>query len=257
MALRTVIVDDEPLARQLLSEFLDADARFSCIAECDGGRSAIETIRRLRPDVVLLDVQMPVVDGFDVLASLEEPTPVVVMVTAHNQHALRAFDHHALDYVLKPVDAGRLELALDRVVARARERAGGFGQPGLLELVQQLRGETGPREERIVLKAGSVILFLEPHELPCVESSGNYLKVVHDGRELLIRESLQSLLARLDERHFLQIHRSFVVHVGAVIEVRLQPGGSDYVAVLRDGRQCPIGRSYRKAVFDRLQAPKE
>lgn len=245
---RVVVVDDEPLARQILSEFISRDGRFEIAAECEGGRMAIDTIREVDPEILLLDVQMPEVDGFDVLTALSDPVPVTIMVTAYHEHAIRAFDYHALDYVLKPIDQGRLQRALDRALTRVSELRASSGMEGLLGA---LRKQTR-QQERIVLKCSGSILFLEPDELLWVEAAGNYLKVEVGGREYLARDSIQRLIERLDPAVFVRIHRSFIVNARYVVEAKLLPGGSDYVVVLRDGRELPLGRSFRSAVLARL-----
>jgi len=245
------IVDDEPLALELLREFVAADRRFEVVCECGGGAAAIEAIDTLRPEVVLLDVQMPEVDGFDVLTRLAAPLPVVVMVTAYHEHAVRAFDHHALDYVLKPIERARLQLALDRAFARVQERRAGSAAPGGEHRLRASLSGAASGEQRIALKASGTLLFLEREQLHWVESAGNYLKVECDGRTHLVRDSLPSLLERLGEA-FVRVHRSFVINAASVVEVRVQPGGSDYAVLLRDGREVPIGRSYRRSVLARL-----
>lgn len=246
-----VIVDDEPLARQILRELVSHDERFEIVAECEGGRAALVAIRDLNPDVLLLDIQMPEVDGFDVLAELQDSPPITIMVTAFNDHALRAFDFHALDYVLKPIDETRLKQALDRAIVRIHEGLRSHVAEGMQQFIGALRAET-PQHTRIVLKCINSILFLEPSELRWIEAAGNYLKVEVEGSVFLVRESLSGLLERLDPNVFLRIHRSFVVNRASVLEVKVLQGGSDYAAVLRDGRELPVGRSFRRAVLARL-----
>ncbi len=246
-----IIVDDESLARQIVREYLLRDERFEIVAECDGGRAALEAIHALKPDVVLLDIQMPEVDGFDVLSQLEEPYPATIMVTAFNEHALRAFDFHALDYVLKPIEEERLHIALDRAARRIEESRRGRAAKGMEELIGSLRAES-PQHDRIVLKSSRSILFLEPDELLWIEAAGNYLKVEAGGKQHLVRGSISGLMTRLDPEAFLRIHRSFIVNRSLVIETKVLPGGSDYAVVLRGGRELPVGRSFRKEVLAKL-----
>ncbi len=246
-----IIVDDELPARQILREFVSQDERFEIVAECDGGRAALEAIGASRPDVLLLDIQMPEVDGFDVLTELRDPPPATIMVTAFNEHALRAFDHHALDYVLKPIEEARLRQALERAIVRIEESRSGPAAKGMRQLIGALRAEA-PQHERIVLRCTGSILFLAPDELPWIEASGNYLKVEVGGKAHLVRESIRGLMARLDPDVFVRIHRSFIVNRTCVREAKTLPGGSDYAVVLSDGREVPIGRSYRKDVLEDL-----
>lgn len=249
--LRSVIVDDEPLARQYLRELVRSDPRFEVAAECAGGEEAIRVATDLRPDLMLLDVQMPGTDGFDVLVRLTPPLPAIIFVTAFDRYAVRAFDHHALDYVLKPIEEARLRVALARAADRLDGGRRADTPSNLRELVTTLT-ELGPSNERIVLRTTSSILYLDPGELPVVESSGNYLKVDLDGRTHLVRETLSSLKARLDPARFLQVHRSFLVNLHCVRSARTLPGGSDLALCLRDGREVPVGRTYKNSVVDRL-----
>lgn len=248
---KVVVVDDEPLSRLVIREFVSLEPRFEIVAECDSGQGAIETIRALRPDVVLLDIQMPEVDGFDVLSALDDPLPLVIMVTAYNQHALRAFDHHALDYVLKPIEEARLRLALRRALGRLEPPTSARDANAAERLVRSLNSPE-PHRDRITLKCTDTIVCFAPDELPWIEAAGNYVKLEISGEQLLSRASLSDLLRRLDPELFLRIHRSFAVNLDFLVEVKTLPGGSDSVVVLRDGRTLPMGRSFRKAVLQRL-----
>jgi len=254
-----LIVDDELPARQLLRELIESDGRFVVLGECDGGAKAIQVASALAPDLLLLDIQMPEVDGFDVLASLGTDAPVTIMVTAFNEHALRAFDFHALDYVLKPIEERRLGLALTRALVRLEEASPPERSPAgslLADLDGSREGValTAPEamDERIVLKCGSAIVFLLQGEIDLIEAAGNYLKVQAKGETHLVRLSISRLLERLHGELFLRIHRSFVVNRTRVQEVRPLAGSYDYSVVLTDGSTLPIGRSYRKQVLDRL-----
>ena len=254
-----LIVDDELPARQLLRELIERDGRFAVLDECDGGAKAIQVANALAPDLLLLDIQMPEVGGFDVLASLGPSAPVTIMVTAFNEHALRAFDFHALDYVLKPIEEQRLGLALTRAMDRLEEPSTS-GKSPVNALLADLAGSpvaadlaaTEASTERIVLKCGSSILFLLQGEIDSIEAAGNYLKVQAKGETHLVRLSIARLLERLHGDLFLRIHGSFVVNRTRVQEVRPLAGGYDYSVVLADGSTLPIGRSYRKHVLDRL-----
>ncbi len=247
--IRVIIVDDEELGRESVRSQLHDQSDFSIVAECGSGKEAIKQIEALRPDVVFLDVQMPRTDGFEVLKRVGDQMPITVLVTAYDQYALRAFDTHALDYVLKPLDPERFARTLDRVRQRVTDDHEGGNGNGLRQLVQELSAHE-PNSKRIVLKATGRLLYLEPDELKYVESAGNYLKVHVDRDVFLLRETMVGLAERLNPARFIRIHRSFVVNTHHVREVRLLPGGSDYEVALRDGTQLPVGRSYRSVVAD-------
>ncbi len=247
--IRVMIVDDEALGREAVRAQLQDQPDVTVTAECGSGKEAIRQIETLRPDVVFLDVQMPRTDGFDVLKQVGDRMPTTVLVTAYDQYALRAFDTHALDYVLKPLDPDRFARTLERVRKRVAEIRAGSRETGLRELVEELSIRR-PTSQRIVLKATGRLLYLEPDELDYVESAGNYLKVHVDREVYLLRETMSGLCERLDPARFVRIHRSFIVNTHHVREVRLLPGGSDYEIVLRSGVQLPVGRSYRSVVAD-------
>ncbi len=250
--IRTIIVDDEALGREAVREQLRGCSDFDVIAECSGGADAIARIRQLVPNVVFLDIQMPGSDGFDVLIELGGDAPITVMVTAFDQYAVRAFEHYALDYVLKPIEPDRFAQALERVRQRVAELRSGQSTSKLRDLLANLSGQI-PSHDRLVFKATRGLVFLEPDELEWVESAGNYLKVHAGGEEYLIRETMSAFCNRLDASRFLRVHRSFLVNVNRIREIRLVGGGTDCEVVLRTGGSLPVGRSYRDAVVTRLE----
>ena len=251
--IRTVIVDDEALGREAVREQLRGCTDFDVIAECTGGADAIARVRELRPDVVFLDIQMPGIDGFDVLTELGGDAPITVMVTAYDQYAVRAFEHYALDYVLKPIAPGRFAQALERIRRRVAEVRSGQGTSKLRDLLANLSGQIAS-PDRLVFKATRGLVFLEPDELEWVESAGNYLKVHVSGEEYLIRETMAGFCKRLDASRFLRIHRSFLVNINLIREIRAAGSGTDYEVLLRTGGTLPVGRSYREPVVARLEA---
>ncbi|MCP4593519.1 MAG: response regulator transcription factor [bacterium] len=240
------------MGREAVRGQLHGCTDFEVIAECTGGADAIARIRELLPDVVFLDIQMPGVDGFDVLTELGERAPITVMVTAFDQYAVRAFEHYALDYVLKPIEPGRFTQTLERIRRRVAGARSEKGTSELRDLLADLSGRTAC-PERLVFKATRGLVFLEPDELEWVESTGNYLKVHVGAEEYLVRETMAGFCNRLDAARFLRIHRSFFVNVNYVREIRLTGAGTDYELVLRTGRTLPVGRSYRDAVVARLE----
>ncbi len=252
--IRTIIVDDEALGREAVRGQLRDCTDFDVIAECSGGADAIARIRKLAPDVVFLDIQMPEVDGFDVLTELGDEAPITVMVTAYDQYAVRAFEHYALDYVLKPIEPERFARTLERIRRRVETAGAGQRTTELRDLLVSLSGRTAS-PDRLAFKATRGLVFLEPDELEWVESAGNYLKVHAAGEEHLIRETMANFCRRLDPSRFLRIHRSFLANVNHVREIRLSGTGTDYEVILRTGETLPIGRSYRDAVVARLEGP--
>jgi two-component system LytT family response regulator len=247
--MHVLIVDDEPLARQRLRALLEAEPDVKVVGECADGREAVVAIRRHRPDLIFLDICMPELDGFGVLEALSEPPlPGVVFVTAYDRFALRAFEVHALDYLLKPFDRERFQKALQR--ARAQ-----VGRAGSAEVGQQLRAlleDVRPGRkylDRVVIKSASRVFFLRVEEIDWIEAAGNYLKL-HAGAEAhLLRETMGNLEARLDPDKFLRIHRSTIVNIERIQE--LQPWfHGDYVVLLCDGTKLTLSRSYRQKFQD-------
>lgn len=245
--LRTLIVDDEPLARVRLRDAMTDEPGFEIVGECGDGPSAVRAILEQSPDLVLLDVQMPGLDGFGVIDEVGvERMPEVVFVTAYDDYALRAFDVHALDYVLKPFEHARLSEALQRVRQRCELRAeGNLAQQLSLLLSQRAAPERAP--ERLVVQAGGRIVFVGVDEIDWVESAGNYQKLVVGRETYMVRETMKSLAARLDPSRFLRIHRSTLVQRDRIRE--LIPGDDDeYLVLLKDGRRLKSSHQYRQAL---------
>src|SRR5262245_20823637 len=241
--IRTLIVDDEPLARERIVDMLAGDAEVDIIGECGDGLAAVAAIESHRPDLIFLDVQMPELDGFGVLEVIEA-TPVIIFVTAYDQYALRAFEVHALDYLLKPFERERFDKALQRAKHQIeRERAGAVNRE-LAELLADLKSRPKPIE-RLVIKAGGRVFFLRVDEIDWIEAAANYVKL-HAGKEAhLLRETINGLAAKLDPDKFLRIHRSIIVNLDRVKE--LQPWfHGDYVVVLQDGTQLTSSRNFRE-----------
>jgi two-component system, LytTR family, response regulator len=256
----TVIVDDEVLARRGLRTLVERRPEFEVVSLCANGRDALERIAELRPDLVLLDIQMPEVSGFDVLARLPQDTlPVVVFVTAYDEYAVRAFEARALDYLLKPVSQKRLDEALDRAVAHVRDRRLAEYGKRLLDAVADLQGRqerdlaAGPqgngRLQRIMVKVGEAIQFVEVPDIEWIEGADYYVTLHAAGREYLYRESLKHLEERLDPAQFVRIHVSAIVNLARVREIR-RGFGSECAVVLASGRTLPVSRRRRKDLLD-------
>jgi len=249
--LRVLIVDDEPLARTRLRELLDDDPAVAIVAECGNGRDAVTAIQHEGPDVVLLDIQMPEMDGFAVVRAVgAEHMPAVVFVTASDAHAVRAFEVHAVDYVLKPVDRERFAEAM----RRAKERATSPGdlRARLTALVADVSSaaRTVPAQSRMAIRTvrgNGRVLFIRTGDIDWCEAMDNHLRL-HVGKETyVIRETLTNLEQRLPTGAFLRVHRSSLVNVDRIREIQPWFGG-DYVLILTDGTKVTTGRRYRTAV---------
>jgi len=245
VSIRALIVDDEPLARQRLRRLLQDEPDVEVTGECADGGEAVAAIRAQRPDLVFLDVQMPVLDGFGVLEALGiENLPAVILVTAYDRYALRAFEYNALDYLLKPFDRDRFRKALERARAHVGSDKQREEAEQLLGAVEEFKGE-GKSLDRLVIKSSGRVFFLRVEELDWIEAAGNYVRL-HVGKEAhLLRDTMNSLEARLDPKRFLRIHRSTLVNIERIQE--LQPlFHGDYVVILRDGTQLNLSRGYRQ-----------
>ncbi len=244
---RVLLVDDEPLVRSGLGDALATRPRVEIVGEAGDGLAAIEAIERLRPDLVFLDVQMPGCDGFEVLTQLEEESrPAVVFVTAYEQYALRAFDAHAVDYLLKPFDDARLLAALDRALTWL-DRQQPTPQPGMPQLLTDIAA--GRRRSRFVCKHGGRLRAVPVDEVEWIEARGNYVHLHHRDGPFLLRETLGAIEATLDPRRFLRVHRSAIVALPEVLELSRRSSG-DQEVVMRCGSRVPLGRSHRKAFAD-------
>ena len=250
---RVLIADDEPLARERLRMLLAREEWVEIAGECHNGAEAVTAIQKLRPDLVFLDVQMPGATGFDVIEAVGVAhMPPVVFVTAYDRYALRAFDVHALDYLLKPFDRERFQQALARARQHLERKDAGDLERRLLELVQDLRSSP-QRPERFVIKSGGRVFFVRTDEIDWIEAAGNYVKL-HVGSEAhLLRETMNSLEAQLDPDTFYRIHRCHIVNIERVKE--LQPWfNGEYVVFLRSGTRLTLSRGYREKLQDRLGA---
>ena len=250
--LRTLIVDDERLARLKLRRFLEEQPDVEIVGECGSGAEAVERIRAEQPDLLFLDIQMPGLDGFAVLREVgSERRGRVVFVTAHDEHALRAFEVEALDYLLKPFDRARFEQTLDRVRRERRQTLDELDKKiaALLERIEKPEAE--PHLDRILVGSGGRMTFIKLHEVDWIEADDNYVRL-HAGREThLVRETLRRLEPRLDPRLFLRIHRSAIINIEAIAEIRSLFHG-DYDVLLRDGTALPVGRTWRDRLLQRM-----
>jgi two-component system LytT family response regulator len=236
--IRAVIVDDEDLARQFLGEYL-TQSSVEVVAQCANGFEAVKAIADLKPDLIFLDVQMPKLDGFEVLELIDSP-PAVIFVTAYDQYAMKAFDAHAVDYLLKPFPLERLKTALDRARQRLSERAGTPG-PTASELSAAAR-PPGHTLDRIVVKDGTKVHIIPVDKLDYVEAQDDYIGLRSEKKLYLKQQTISSIEGQLDPKRFLRIHRSYIVNLERI--ARIEPFTKDSrVAVLQDGTQLPVSRA--------------
>jgi two-component system LytT family response regulator len=246
--MRVIIVDDEPLARAVLREHLQAHADVEIVGECANGFEAVKAIAELAPDLVFLDIQMPKLDGFEVVELAGAKTHYV-FVTAYDQFALRAFDVHALDYLLKPFTRERLAQAL--VHARARLAAPAQGEDAIRALVSDAQARHQPIE-RVLIRDGARAQVIPVARIDYVEAQDDYVAFFAEGRQWLKNQRMAELESQLDPRAFLRVHRSYIVNLGAI--ARIEPTGKDgHCAVLKSGARIPISRSGYQKVRDLMR----
>jgi two-component system, LytTR family, response regulator len=251
MPIRVLLCDDEALARERLRRLLEDEAELRVAAECADGKSAIALIKQEKPDLVFLDVQMPEVDGFGVLAALQrDPMPLTIFVTAYDRYAMKAFEVHALDYLLKPVGKERLAEALGHARKQLQHPSEATFQRRVLELLAD-RDSRPTAPQRIIVKADGEIVCLKPNEIDWAESAGNYVCLHVGPNTHILRETITSLESRLGARQFLRVHRSTLVNVDRIKTLRPSLYG-DYSILLRDGTKLTLSRGFREIVLRRL-----
>jgi two-component system, LytTR family, response regulator len=245
MNIRTLIVDDEPLARKRIRRFLSREPDISLIEECGCGREAIKIIEETSPDFLFLDVQMPEINGFEVLQSIKlERMPVVIFITAYDQHALKAFEFHALDYLLKPFKQDRFKSALERAKAQlANASSAHEANTGLETFIRKFQAQQSYLT-RFLVKSSNRVVFIKAAEVDWIESAANYALLHVNDKTHLVRETMQALEAKLCPNMFQRISRSVIVNLERVKE--LQPmGKGQYVIILTNGKQLSMSRGIR------------
>lgn len=262
MTIRTILVDDEPLAIQGLELRLDAHDDVEIIAKCQNGREAISAIKTHKPDLVFLDIQMPGFDGFSVVQGMMEvEPPLFVFVTAYSDHALRAFEAQAVDYLMKPVEEARLADTLDRVRQRIAERRGAEETEKLKEALAEhapqaaaeMAGDdseqhSANRFERLInIKDRGQIFRVDVDTIELIEAAGDYMVIKTGDNSLVLRETMKDLEKRLDPRRFQRVHRSTIVNLDLVKQVKPHTNGECFL-VLESGSQVKVSRSYRDVV---------
>jgi len=248
--IRTLIVDDEELARDRIHTLLEMQPDVEIVGICGDGVTALESIEKLKPDLVFLDVQMPGMTGFEVVENLDAAhAPAVVFVTAHDGHAIRAFEIHALDFLLKPFDQTRFEKALDRARGKVKASQGTTViDSHLVSLLEELREER-KYPERLIVKSSGRVFFVRTEEIDWVEASGNYVKIHTKNEAHLLRESMKNMEAKLDPKIFVRIHRSAIVNIDRIKELEPWFHG-EYIVIMRDGTRLTASRVFS----DRLSA---
>ena len=249
MKIRTLIVDDEPLARDKVKRFLRDETDLEIVGECGDGKEAVSAIKNLKPDLVFLDIQMPEMNGFQVLQTIgPERLPVVIFATAYDQYAIQAFDVHALDYLLKPFNRERFRRAVGRARKQLEPQSGEDLDKRLRALLADLKTDK-KYLERLVIKSVGRVFFIKINEIDWIEAAGNYVKL-HVGREShMLRETMNGLEAKLDPDKFLRIHRSTLVNIDRIKELHPLFSG-DYTVVLQNGAQLTLSRSYRDRLLE-------
>jgi len=246
----TVIVDDEPLARERLRNLLRDDAEIDIVAEAPDGRAAVRVIQKTEPDLLFLDIRMPGLDGFGVLDSLRVPRlPVVVFVTAHDRYAVKAFEIHALDYLLKPFHRARFEETLRRAKSVVRRGAADY-----LSRVFGWLEDARPAPKcvrRFLVKASGRVVFVPAEEIDWIEAAGNYVRLHVGAASHMIRETMATVESRLDPERFVRVHRSAIVNVEKIRELHPMFRG-ECAAILRNGSRVAVSRAYRVPLETRL-----
>jgi two-component system LytT family response regulator len=249
--IRTVVVEDQAMARERLVAMLGEEPDIDVVASCGTGGEAVAAIRRHVPNLVLLDLQMPDLDGFEIIAALGDAMPLTIFVTAYDEYALKAFEVHAFDYLLKPFGRERFQQA----VARARTRLTVGLEEHLARRFVSLvhdAGSASAASGRVMIKSGGRMMFLPLDDLDAVESEGNYVRLHSGGQSYLVRDTMAGIEARLGSDRFCRIHRGWIVNLDRVKEMLTRRNG-EHELVLRDGRRLRVGRAYREVVYARLR----
>jgi len=258
--IRTVIVDDEPAARRGVRLLLERDGGVDIVGEASGGAEAAELIAREKPELAFLDVQMPGCDGFQALVRAGiANAPAVIFVTAYDEHALRAFEVNAVDYLLKPYDDARFAAALQRAKDEVRRRQADTVNTRLHQLLNYLQSVPAPAaaptenaSDRILLKSSGEIFFLKAEEIDWIEAEGDYMKFHVSGRTHLMRETMARLEARLDPKRFIRIHRSTIVNIDRLRKLSPSFAG-EYAVILHDGTKLKLSRGYHERIASLLK----
>ena len=253
MQAKVLIVDDEPLARDRIREMLKGDRETLIIGEARNGREALEAITAHTPDIVFLDVQMPDMNGFEVLNTLRvKRMPLIIFVTAYDQHAVRAFEVHAIDYLMKPFDRKRFAKALDHAKDQMKRPPDEPDTGRIMRLLEELKAEARPLE-RFAIKTGEKVLFIRVEEVDSIEAEGNYVRLNVATSSHMLRETINSVESQIDPRTFVRIHRSTIVNMNRVKELQTWARGQ-YRVVLHNGACHTLSRGYRERFEDFIKS---
>jgi len=242
---RAIIADDEELARKKLSMMLANEGGVQVSAECKSGAETLRALASYKPDLLLLDIRMPDLDGFAILSQIPEAQmPLVVFTTAYDQHAVQAFEAHALDYLLKPFDQERLHAALARACRELESRQERETTLRILHLLSETAARQPETSRRLIVKAGGRVIFLSVDEIDWLEAAANYVRINVGKQAYLLRRGIGEIAEKLDRSQFIRIHRSVIVNLQRIKE--LQPVNSgEYIVVLKDGKELSCSRGYR------------
>lgn len=249
--IRVLIVDDEPIAREYIRDLLRKDRSVKITGEASDGPEAVKAAVTKKPDLIFLDIQMPGMDGFEVLKHIRCIfQPHFIFVTAYDKYALKAFEVNAIDYLLKPFERTRFRESLERakeviLSGRARDFEKRIG-----DLVKNLEREKKP-VKRLLVKSRGRIYFVRADDIQHIEAAGNYVCLYVGGSEHLIRETLHAIETQLDPEKFVRIHRSFIVNIEFIRELQPQSSG-EYIVLMADGRRLMLSRTYKDSLLDRL-----
>jgi two-component system, LytTR family, response regulator len=249
--INALIVDDEPLAREGIRQLLNEESDIDVVGECGDGFSAIELVKKYYPDLIFLDIEMPEMDGFEILQELPlDHNPAIIFVTAFNQYAVEAFKVNALDYLLKPIDPERFHTAIERARSNLRLRATTEINEKFYTLIKMLKAKEKP-SKRLLIKTSKRIFFVEMKEIDWIEAAGDYVWVHTRGEKYIIRETMNDMEQNLDPACFIRIHRSTIVNIDRIKELQPHYRG-DYVVILHSGIKLTLGRTYREKVLSSL-----
>lgn len=250
--IKIIIVDDEPLARKAIKTSLSDFPNIQLCAECSNGLEAVDEILRWKPDLVFLDIQMPEMDGFDVIQTIGvDKMPYVIFVTAYDQYAIEAFEKHAFDYLLKPFTPVRFHEAVSRVLGFITQQNDRQSAQQLIPVLQEMKPNLR-YVSRLAIRSTSRVYFLNVAEIDWIESAGNYVDI-HAGKNThLLRETMSNMETKLDPEKFMRIHRSIIVNIDRIQEI--QPDGYDFIVVLKEGKLLGMSRKYREKMNDIIKS---
>jgi len=244
--IKTIIVDDEELARERVRRFLAENNNFKVVAECRNGKECIEAILKHKPDLIFLDIQMPEMDGFEVLHQLKDDLPTIIFVTAFDEYAVKAFEVQALDYLLKPFDRKRFNLALERVLKSKKSDEKDF-EKKINSLLKYVNSSEKNYPQRFIIKQSGKISFVPVDEIDYLEATGNYIKLVTANGSYLMRDTMNNVEKKIDPGKFIRIHRSFIIKTEKIKELKPYFNG-EYIVVLKNGKELKSSKTYKNGM---------